>query len=243
MNFVKNENSLFGNLRGFEDSNGVVWFAAEDVLAILKITHGRNALSRIETSEKSTATIGPNGHKKSIITEAALYQLVFTSRTPMAKEFCRWVTHEVLPNVRKNGGYVFGQETLPASERKVLESKIQDLAAEVEKVKAGNVKLSRLLANEEDRTFDLREKLHAKEKELENVRKDFGNIEHVRRYLDALTNVAEMDAKHSEARAQVKELEARIPYAKAAKAESDPLVTDRYGNVCRRSEALAKDYR
>lgn len=99
---------------GFGDSlvrtvavNGESWFVARDVCACLDIDNNRDALSRLADDEKGVATTDTLGGRQevAIISEAGLYRLIFTSRKTEAETFRRWVTHEVLPTIRKTGGY------------------------------------------------------------------------------------------------------------------------------------------
>lgn len=99
---------------GFGDSlvrtvavNGESWFVARDVCACLDIDNNRDALSRLADDEKGVATTDTLGGRQevAIISEAGLYRLIFTSRKAEAETFRRWVTHEVLPTIRKTGGY------------------------------------------------------------------------------------------------------------------------------------------
>jgi hypothetical protein len=61
------------------------------------------------------------------VNEYGLWQMVFRSRKPQAKEFKRWLTHEVIPAIRQNGGYIDGQEYVPAEEKAKLEAEIREL--------------------------------------------------------------------------------------------------------------------
>lgn len=101
------------SLRTLTDENGDPWFVAKDVCDILEISNNRDAISQLDNDEKNTVVISdgiPGNPNKTIISEPGLYKLIMRSRKPEAKEFQRWVTHEVLPTIRKTGGYI------PASE-------------------------------------------------------------------------------------------------------------------------------
>ena len=96
-------------LRTLTDENGEPWFVAKDVCDILKISNNRDAISQLDDDEKDTVGISdgiPGNPNKTIISEPGLYKLIMRSRKPEAKEFQRWVTHEVLPTIRKTGGYI-----------------------------------------------------------------------------------------------------------------------------------------
>lgn len=105
--------------------NGEPWFVAKDVCDILEVKNVGDALSRLDLDEKrelsSQEVVGltdnPSVTRLSIISESGMYALVLSSRKPEAKPFRKWVTSEVLPSIRKTGGYsikpVKQQLTLP----------------------------------------------------------------------------------------------------------------------------------
>lgn len=101
-------------LRTLTDENGDPWFIAKDVCDILEISNNRDAISQLDSDEKNTVVISdgiPGNPNKTIISEPGLYKLIMRSRKPEAKEFQRWITHEVLPSIRKHGAYMT-QQTL-----------------------------------------------------------------------------------------------------------------------------------
>ncbi len=83
------------------------WFAAADVCRALKISNSRQAVARLDDDEKGViSTDTPGGEQKvTFVSESGLYSLVLGSRKPEAKEFKRWITHEVIPSIRKTGAY------------------------------------------------------------------------------------------------------------------------------------------
>lgn len=107
------ENSQFGQLRGRLDENDQPWFVAADVCAALEIQNASDALAGLDDDEKMTLDIS-EGHsgqrggaqKLNLISEPGLYSLVLRSRKPEAKAFKRWITHEVVPAIRRTGGYL-----------------------------------------------------------------------------------------------------------------------------------------
>ncbi|MFR1654849.1 MAG: phage antirepressor [Bifidobacterium catenulatum] len=124
-------------LRTLTDENGEPWFVAKDVCDILEISNPSDALKRLDDDERSRFNLGRQG-ETNIVNEAGLYVLVLGSRKPEAHEFKRWVTHEVLPQIRKTGGYIpttdadddmtilakavmIGQRTMEAQKRKIAE--------------------------------------------------------------------------------------------------------------------------
>lgn len=95
-------------LRTLTDENGDPWFSGQDVCNILDTgtNHLREYLDEDEITNIRTADIGQNGGKAPVfVSEPGLYKLIMRSRKPEAHEFQRWVTHEVLPSIRKHGIY------------------------------------------------------------------------------------------------------------------------------------------
>ena len=87
--------------------DGDPWFVAADVCRALEISNNRDAMSRLDNDEKADVglTDGSQIRHMTAVNEPGLYNLVLGCRKPEAKEFKRWVTHEVLPTIRKTGGY------------------------------------------------------------------------------------------------------------------------------------------
>jgi len=93
------------NVRVVMDAQMQPWFVAADVLSTLCLD--RKALERLDDDEKGVNSIHtPGGYQDmSVVNESGLFNLVLGSRKPEAKRFKRWVTHEVLPSIRKTGAY------------------------------------------------------------------------------------------------------------------------------------------
>lgn len=89
------------------DQDGGPWFVATDVCRVLAISNPRDAVGRLHSDEKGVASADTLGGKQAlnIVSESGLYALIFASRKPSAQEFRRWVTHEVLPAIRKTGRF------------------------------------------------------------------------------------------------------------------------------------------
>ena len=88
--------------------DGEPWFVARDVCDVLAITNAGNVLAALDEDERSSIHIadGTSGNpNRAIVSEAGLYSLILRSRKPEAKMFKRWVTHEVLPSIRRHGVY------------------------------------------------------------------------------------------------------------------------------------------
>lgn len=101
------------SLRTLTDEAGEPWFVAKDVCDILGMSNPSMAVTALDKDE--VAQIDPKDYLGSenrsnqavnIVSEPGLYKLIMRSRKPEAKEFQRWVTHEVLPSIRKTGGYI-----------------------------------------------------------------------------------------------------------------------------------------
>lgn len=94
---------------------GEPWFVAADVCRALGLGNSSQAIAKLDDDEKSGVIISdPRGREQvtRFISESGLYALVLSSRKPEAKAFKRWITHEVIPEIRKTGGYIAGQETM-----------------------------------------------------------------------------------------------------------------------------------
>lgn len=81
------------------------WFVVTDVCQVLALSNPTESLRALDDDEKSTLRISEGGPERNIINEAGLYTLIIRSNKTEAKQFKRWVTHEVLPSIRKTGNY------------------------------------------------------------------------------------------------------------------------------------------
>ena len=95
----------FGEIRTL-NLNGEPWFAAVDVCIALDLSDPTIAVSRLDEDERAKFNLGRQGDA-TIVNEPGLYTLVLGSRKPEAKAFKRWITHEVIPSIRKHGAYIF----------------------------------------------------------------------------------------------------------------------------------------
>lgn len=108
------ESQEFGRLRAMRGENDEPWFVAKDVCDALGLGNVGQALARLDEDEKSSITLNdgtPGNPNKAIVSEPGLYALVLASRKPEARAFKRWVTHEVLPALRRDGAYVASDGT------------------------------------------------------------------------------------------------------------------------------------
>lgn len=117
-----NETIVSFNFDGTEiralDQNGQPWFVLSDVCAVLDISNSRDAASRLDDDEKGSVGITDTssngvtqGRTVTTINESGLYSLILTSRKESAKQFKKWVTSEVLPQIRKTGQYTKKQKS------------------------------------------------------------------------------------------------------------------------------------
>ncbi|MGH0485305.1 BRO family protein [Bacillus mycoides] len=86
-----------------------MWFVAKDVCDVLELTNPTVALQTLDSDERSKFNLGRQG-EANMINESGLYSLILASRKPQAKAFKKWLTSEVLPSIRRDGGYMVVQE-------------------------------------------------------------------------------------------------------------------------------------
>ena len=110
-------NEEFGEIRTVVANNEPM-FCLSDVCKALEISNVGNVKQRLSEKGIHTADTPTKGgmQKMTFISEANLYKTIFQSRKESAERFTDWVTSEVLPSIRKNGGYIAGQETLSDDE-------------------------------------------------------------------------------------------------------------------------------
>lgn len=125
------QNEEFGSIRTIE-INGAPWFVGQDVARALGYGEGKslaNAVANhVDAEDKGVAEMMTPGGKQNmtIINESGLYSLVLSSKLPTAKKFKRWVTSEVLPSIRKTGGYMMPQD-YPSALRALADAEEQKL--------------------------------------------------------------------------------------------------------------------
>lgn len=102
------------NLVRVVDQSGAPWFVGKDVCNCLEISNSRDAIGRLDEDEKDdvgiTDAIGRE-QETAIVSESGVYALIFSSRKAAAKRFRKWVTSEVLPNLRRDGVYRMGEQS------------------------------------------------------------------------------------------------------------------------------------
>lgn len=144
------ENEKFGQIRT-TTINGEPWFVGKDIASALGYgtdsKSATNAVAKYVDDEDKGVTemMTPGGKQKAIIiNESGVYSLILRSKLPTAKEFKRWVTSEVLPSIRKNGGYIVGQNDMTPEEllsaallmaQKTIESRDERIRIQAEQIK------------------------------------------------------------------------------------------------------------
>lgn len=145
-------NDMFGNIRGLE-INGECWLVGKDVTNILEYQNGSRDIARhVDEEDKSTVAINDGSQNRNmvVINESGLYSLILRSDMPRAKEFKRWVTSEVLPQIRKTGGYIPIEAEMSEAEimaralqisQRTIEQKDKLLKAKDEEIQRKSVEL------------------------------------------------------------------------------------------------------
>ena len=102
------QNATFGTIRTMQDEKGEPWFVGADIANMLGYTNPRKAIrDHVEEEDKTrNDSFLVNGTSPILINESGLYALILSSKLPKAREFKHWVTSEVLPSIRKQGGYM-----------------------------------------------------------------------------------------------------------------------------------------
>ena len=104
-------NNEFGEIRVVEQ-NGNPYFVAKDIADILGYSDANKMTNRLDDDEKLNRRIGGSGQNRemTIISESGLYNAVLGSQKTEAKKFKKWITSEVLPTIRKSGGYIANED-------------------------------------------------------------------------------------------------------------------------------------
>jgi anti-repressor protein len=113
--------------------DGEPWFVAKDACDILELDNVGQALSRLDGDEKDTIILNdgtPGNPNMVVVNEPGLYSLILSSRKPEARAFKRWITHEVIPAIRKTGHYAMVPQTLPEALRAYADEVEKRLEAE-----------------------------------------------------------------------------------------------------------------
>ena len=134
MNDIQIFNFQSNEVRVVKDDNGEPWFVAKDVAEILGYSETAMMTRRLDDDESISAKLAGMNMKSTLINESGLYNAVLGSNKPEAKAFKKWITSEVLPSIRKHGGYIAsnGTESVEELYMRAMES----LHAALERQKA-----------------------------------------------------------------------------------------------------------
>lgn len=139
------KNEEFGEIRGLEINNEP-YFIGKDIAEILGYKNTRDALNKhVDNEDKGVTKCDTLGgiQELTVINESGLYSLIMGSKLPSAKKFKRWITSEVLPSIRKTGGYIAGEENMNEDElvlkaMEVMQNKLKRLEDKTNRLEAEN---------------------------------------------------------------------------------------------------------
>lgn len=127
------KNEEFGSVRTIM-VNDEPWFVATDICKALELSNTTVAIGRLDDDERSKFNLGRQG-ETNCVNEYGLYSLVLSSRKQSANKFKRWITHEVIPEIRKTGGY-----QMPQTYAEALRA-LADKAEEAERLQIENERM------------------------------------------------------------------------------------------------------
>lgn len=139
MNELKTfNNQEFGEVRTVI-INEEAWFVAKDVCTALELKNPTMVMQRLDNDERAKFNLGLSGGETNCVNEYGLYNLILVSRKKEAKKFKRWITHEVLPEIRKTGSYKAPMTTseqirLLAQGSVELEKRVDSIENKIEEV-------------------------------------------------------------------------------------------------------------
>lgn len=145
------KNSEFGEIRTVT-VNEEPMFCLTDICKALEMSNPTMVAQRLDDDERTKLDLGRQG-ETNFITESGLYAVILRSDKPNAKKFRKWVTSEVLPSIRKNGGYIAGQENmtddeLMAKALMVAQNKIAERDKQIERMKPKEIFADAVSASE-----------------------------------------------------------------------------------------------
>ena len=140
------ESADLGQIRALT-RDGEPWFVAADVCRVLGHTNPTIALGRLDDDERAKFNLGHPYGETNIVNEPGLYSLVLGSRKPEARAFKRWVTHAVIPAIRKTGGYIAGEAEMTDDELLsrallVMQEKLRQREVRLGKAEMENARLT-----------------------------------------------------------------------------------------------------
>ena len=216
--------------------NGEPWFVARDVCDILKHTNSRVAVDRLDDDEKGVSKVyTPGGlQEMTVVSESGLYALVLTSNLPEAKRFKRWVTHEVLPRIRKTGAYIAQPQSIEdliimqAQSMKQLKAEVAAQGEQIQTIK------ETLIEVDEDWRQDINLKLNriaykrGGGQEYSNIKTQSYNILEDRAHCDLATRLRNLRTR-LEARGETQTKINNVNYLDVI--EADPRIKEIYTTI------------
>lgn len=134
--------------------DGIPWFNGRDICEVLELGNPSQAVARLEEDERGViSTDTPSGPQNMIyVNEPGLYALIMGSRKPRAREFKRWITHEVIPSIRRSGMYlVAGGQAVSIEDLIIMQAtSVKELKSRVEQVESVSLSASRQIQNFKD---------------------------------------------------------------------------------------------
>ena len=239
MNEMVFEHEVFGYLKAVMiDEN--LWFSFRDIRDGLRLQ--RNAYQNLAKDDRMKGLFEykdarGRSHKAPAVSEGGAYELILKSRKKEAVEYKRWLTHTILPSIRKNGGYILGQENLPAEEKEALMEQIQALASKVEDARKERYSFLKRAGKAEADCLDLHVSLIEKDERLAEYRR---NINDEQFLLDRLESL-KIEKEEAKKLREKQEREARIPYAKPEQPDPNPMGFGPDGLRISRDEYLSID--
>lgn len=117
------------NVRIVKDDKGILWFCGKDVCGILEIKRYRDTLVKLDDDERVSIKIDTLGGKQNMtfVNESGLYELIFRSKHPEAKQFKKWVKTEVLPSIRKTGKYEMPKQNSQIEDELIKKHQLDNL--------------------------------------------------------------------------------------------------------------------
>lgn len=161
-NIITHERRIMNNLQIFKNSefgeirtvtvNDEPMFCLTDICKALEMSNPTMVAQRLDDDERTKLDLGRQG-ETNFITESGLYAVILRSDKPNARKFRKWVTSEVLPSIRKNGGYIAGQENmtddeLMAKALMVAQNKIAERDKQIERMKPKEIFADAVSASE-----------------------------------------------------------------------------------------------
>lgn len=146
----------FGQIRVVAQ-DGEPWFVGKDVADVLGYKNPRKAMiDHVDEEDKGVTKCDTLGGKQNTVTinESGLYSLILSSKLPTAKKFKHWVTSDVIPSIRKSGGYIARQETMSDAELMakallVAQRQIEDRERLIEEMKPAKIFADAVCASEQ----------------------------------------------------------------------------------------------